>query len=237
MSTQTMPKETSKQEYIETNVDFDKTVIIKKGDLDFSATPMVGVHRMMFERRGDEVAKRATSVVKYAPKSYFNSHPHNWGEEFVTLDGIFSDEHGHYPKGTYVRNPVGSVHAPFSDDGCEIFVKLAQLPDEETKEQIVLDTNTAEWDDLGNGAEKLHLWNSELEETNMYRFAAGYDAQAPQTFDTVSEYFVIEGELTINGVVYGERSWARFAAGEALTLSSTNGAKIYNKLGTGAVRF
>lgn len=50
------------------------------------------------------------------------------GEEVLVLEGVFSDEHGIYPTGTYLFNPEGFCHAPFSDEGCYILVKLRQAP-------------------------------------------------------------------------------------------------------------
>ncbi len=88
---------------------------------------MSGVERKMLDRVGDEVA-RATSIVRYAPNSHFSAHAHGGGEEFLVLEGVFSDEHGDYPPGTYVRNPVGSCHTPRSDGGCTLFVKLHRHP-------------------------------------------------------------------------------------------------------------
>ena len=52
---------------------------------------------------------------------YFSTHPHPHGEEILVLEGVFSDEHGDYPAGTYLRNPPGSQHAPYSKEGCVIF--------------------------------------------------------------------------------------------------------------------
>jgi hypothetical protein len=43
------------------------------------------------------------------------------------LDGVFQDEHGDYPAGSYVRNAPGTSHAPCSDVGCVILVKLWQF--------------------------------------------------------------------------------------------------------------
>ena len=80
----------------------------------------------MLDRVGDEVA-RATSIVRYEPGSRFSAHTHDLGEEFLVLDGVFMDEHGDYPAGTYVRNPPGSSHAPYTEEGCTIFVKLRQF--------------------------------------------------------------------------------------------------------------
>ncbi len=84
---------------------------------------MPGVERRMLERDGDEVA-RATSLVRFAPNSAFSAHRHGGGEEFLVLEGVFSDESGDFPAGTYARNPVGSRHVPSSELGCVIFVKL-----------------------------------------------------------------------------------------------------------------
>src|SRR5689334_9641906 len=98
--------------------------------LPWVPSPEAGVERRMLERSGGEVAI-ATSIVRYAAGSRFSSHAHGLGEEFLVLEGTFSDEHGHYPVGTYVRNPPGSSHAPFSDPGCTIFVKLRQMAEDE----------------------------------------------------------------------------------------------------------
>lgn len=95
------------------HTDFSQRVVVSSQDLPWVDSPMSGVQRRMLERDGEEVA-RATSIVRYAPNSYFSAHTHKGGEEFFVLDGVFSDEYGNYPAGTYIRNPVGSRHTPFS---------------------------------------------------------------------------------------------------------------------------
>ena len=59
------------------------------------------VDRCMLFRLGGEVA-RATSIVHYAPRSAFPRHTHGGGEEILVLDGVFQDEHGDYPAGSYL---------------------------------------------------------------------------------------------------------------------------------------
>ena len=108
------------------NSDFSKRVLIHSDELDWIASPMPGVDRRMLDRIGDEVA-RATSIVRYAPGSAFSAHTHTGGEEFIVLDGVFQDEHGDFPEGTYVRNPPTTAHTPGSEHGCTIFVKLWQF--------------------------------------------------------------------------------------------------------------
>ncbi|HEY9660942.1 MAG TPA: cupin domain-containing protein, partial [Allocoleopsis sp.] len=99
------------------HADLSQRAVVVSEDLPWIDSPMPGVQRRMLERDGEEVA-RATSIVRYAPGSAFSPHTHGGGEEFLVLEGVFSDEQGDYPPGTYVRNPVGSTHTPSSREGC-----------------------------------------------------------------------------------------------------------------------
>ena len=113
--------------------DLTQRAVVQSTALDWIPSPMPGVDRRMLDRNGEEVA-RATSIVRYAPESFFSAHSHGGGEEFFVLDGVFSDENGDYSKGTYVRNPVGSRHTPVSKKGGTIFVKLHQFdPDDQAR--------------------------------------------------------------------------------------------------------
>jgi len=125
------------------NSDFSCRVVVLPGDYQFVDSPLAGVSRMMLDRAGAEVA-RATSIVRYAPGSGYSSHRHDGGEEILVLDGVFSDEHGDYPTGTYLRNPPGTSHQPFSKDGCTLLVKLWQFAADDS-EQLVIHTNDKTW--------------------------------------------------------------------------------------------
>ncbi|MEM7239928.1 MAG: cupin domain-containing protein, partial [Pseudomonadota bacterium] len=107
----------------------------------FVPSPMPGVERRMLDRIGDEVA-RATTIVRFAPGSAFSPHTHSGGEEYIVLDGVFQDEEGDFPVGSYVRNPPTSAHTPSSSPGCTIFVKLWQF-DPDDREHVAVDMNTA----------------------------------------------------------------------------------------------
>jgi anti-sigma factor ChrR (cupin superfamily) len=43
------------------------------------------------------------------------------------VEGVFSDEHGNYPKGSWLRSPHLSQHQPFSVGGCLILVTTGHL--------------------------------------------------------------------------------------------------------------
>ena len=90
------------------HTDLKLRVIADTTDMPWAPCPVNGIDRKMLERDGDEIT-RATSLVRYEPNSSFNPHQHELGEEFLVLDGVFEDEHGKYPAGTYVKNPPGSV--------------------------------------------------------------------------------------------------------------------------------
>jgi len=125
------------------NMDFDQRIVIETQSQAWLASPAAGVWRKQLEREAKE-SGHTTSIVKYDAGSVFSSHPHPFGEEILVLEGIFSDEHGDYAAGTYIRNPPNSKHAPFSVEGCVILVKLNQFSAQDSAE-IRIDTNIAEW--------------------------------------------------------------------------------------------
>jgi hypothetical protein len=127
------------------------TLQVHGGRIEWVASPMKGVERRMLDRVGGEVA-RATSIVRYAPDSAFSPHTHTGGEEFLILDGVFQDEHGSFPAGTYVRNPPTSRHQPFSVPGTVMLVKLWQFRPED-RTHVVLHNVTSAPEQQGDGSD------------------------------------------------------------------------------------
>ena len=69
-----------------------------------------------------------TALVRWAPETRFNPHTHVGGEEIYVLEGVFRDEHGAYPAGTWIRSPHLSHHKPFTEaEGATILVKVGHL--------------------------------------------------------------------------------------------------------------
>ncbi len=127
------------------NADFSRLAIVHTARNAWQASPSSSVWRKRLDLTGALEASRVTSVVRYDADSAFAEHPHPDGEEILVLDGVFSDEHGDYPVGTYLLNPESFRHAPFSRGGCLLFVKLRQYPGSGRK-QIIIDTNRCEWE-------------------------------------------------------------------------------------------
>lgn len=101
--------------------------------IPWESSPMPGVDRRRLDRVDFTTHDRVTTIVRYAPNSQFSSHVHEGGEEFIVLEGVFEDDYGNWPAGSYIRNPPQSKHTPGSKSGCTIFVKLWQFnPDDRT---------------------------------------------------------------------------------------------------------
>jgi len=65
----------------------------------------------------------SVALLKYAPGAGVPRHRHPGLETILVLDGAQSDESGSYPKGSFVFNPVGSVHSVWSDEGCVVLIQ------------------------------------------------------------------------------------------------------------------
>jgi anti-sigma factor ChrR (cupin superfamily) len=210
--------------------DFSQRVVSHAAGAAWVPSPLPGVERRMLDRIGGEVA-RATSVVRYAPASRFDRHVHGGGEEFIVLEGVFSDERGDYPVGSYVRNPPGSSHAPFSRDGCVILVKLWQFAAGDT-EDVRIDTRTAAWrPGLVPGLSVMPLHSHGGIDTALVRWAP--DTQFnPHRHPGGEEIFVLDGVFRDELGAYPAGSWLRNPPWSGHTpFTEAEGALIYVKTG------
>ena len=212
------------------NADFTKRASVHAGKLAWVRSPMPGVERRMLDRVGEEVA-RATSIVRYAPESAFSSHIHPGGEEFFVLDGIFQDERGDYPAGSYVRNPPASRHTPRSQAGCTIFVKLFQF-DPADRSHVTIDTRRAEAVAAAGreGVRSIPLFNDGREDVRIeeWRADAGVLLDVPGGFEAL----VLEGSFAEGGETFTQHSWLRLPRGSRLAaVAGDAGTRLWVKTG------
>lgn len=200
------------------NADFQERVLLHSEDLPWLASPMPGVDRRMLDRMGDEVA-RATTIVRYAPNSHFSAHTHSGGEEFIVLEGVFQDEHGDYPAGTYVRNPPTSQHTPGSRDGCTIFVKLWQF-DPDDRLQFRKDMSAA----LSPVSDGIAIAELHQDDHENVRLVALHENRSWRCADTGGcELLVLSGTFAVGGETLRQGSWLRLPDGDALDIASGQG--------------
>lgn len=207
----------------------DQRAVVLHTDLPWADAPIAGIRRRLIERDGGEVA-RATSVVEYAAGSRFPLHHHGLGEEIWVLEGELSDEFGHYGPGTYLKNPPGSSHAPGSETGCTLFVKLRHLQPNDS-ERVVIDTQNAVWyPGLVPGLSVMPLSTFETENTALVRWAPG-------TYFNPHRHFGGEEILVIDGVFEDEHgryptgTWLRSPHMSQHQPFSTEGCTILVKTG------
>ncbi len=198
--------------------------------LPWRASPEPGVMRKVLERDGGEVAL-ATSIVRYEAGSRFASHRHDAGEEFLVLEGVFSDAYGDYAAGTYVHNPPGSSHAPFSAPGCVIFVKLRQMRAEEA-DRVVVAPEHQQWLPTEQG-ERAELYRSACARVALERLPSGVQRLVGAS-PGGEEIFLIAGEVVTTKEPSRRLlpwSWVRCPPSHALTLRTRTPVMLWVKQG------
>jgi anti-sigma factor ChrR (cupin superfamily) len=212
------------------NADFSKLATVHTIGQEWIASPMPGVDRKPLDRVGAEIA-RATSIVRYAPRSHFSPHTHSGGEEFVVLDGVFQDENGDYPIGSYVRNPPQSRHKPGSQKGCVIFVKLWQFqPNDRQHVNLQMDNAEITFADNQNNVVERLLFANQHEQVK--HIALSKNTQWHSDAANGNEILVLSGRVLHNQIQLDKHDWLRVPLGEKLHLqASSEGATIWIKTG------
>jgi quercetin dioxygenase-like cupin family protein len=214
--------------------DFTRVAWVDTEALAWTPSPIGGVDRKMLDRLGEEVA-RATSLVRYAPASRFSPHVHTGGEEFLVLDGVFEDEHGAYPAGSYLRNPPGSSHRPSSGPGCVIFVKLWQFEPDDLQPVCLLPDDVAlRWRSEAGGREIAPLHLGDHEQVALERWAPG--SAFEQELAAGGELLLLAGAMTVEidgaQVEIGPHTWLRLPPGATLRgQAALGGATLWRKSG------
>jgi len=209
------------------NDELSKPVFVHAAKMDWVASPSAGVDRRMLFRVGGEVA-RATSVVRYAPGSAFPRHTHGGGEEFLVLEGVFQDEHGDYPAGTYLRNPPGTSHVPASKEGCTIFVRLWQFRKDD---QVQIAHRAGQGQQVAprpGASNATVLFDDGHEDVRLEDWRSGETIKVANRRGL--EFFVVSGAVRIGSEVLEPQSWGRLPPGAELHATvGPQGASIWMK--------
>jgi anti-sigma factor ChrR (cupin superfamily) len=186
-----------------------------------------GLNSAGASRTPSSESARVTSIVRYDAGSKFPLHPHPEGEEILVLEGVFSDEHGRYPAGTFLLHAEGFSHAPFSTEGCLLFVKLRQAPGE--RGTVRVDSQREAWQPAGiAGVQRLPLYADPRfpERKHLTRVGPGVRV-GPLSFPEGEEILVLEGEFSDEHGSYRRHSWLRFPPGGVHTLRTERGCTLY----------
>ena len=221
------------------NGDLTQRVVMHTSTMEWQASPSGTVWRKRLHLVGSAEAGQVTSVVRYEPDSSFPAHDHPEGEEILVLEGVFSDEHGDWPAGAYLLNPEGFRHAPFSQDGCLLFVKLRQYSGI-GRQHVAVRTDELSWHATAqSGIELKSLYSVEdfADTTHLQRWAPGA-SPGIVSYDGGVEIFVLEGAFEDEQGSYGKHSWLRLPAHVSHTPISASGCEtVYEERGTSRTTF
>ena len=198
------------------NLKSDETIILSSNLFQWEKSYVPGVDRIKFEREFEE-SGIATSIVKYSPNTSFSHHTHKGGEEFIVLEGTFHDENGKHERLHYVRNPIGSMHSPYTlHDGCVIFVKLGQMKPEEKSVSI----------EVKNNSKNTVLFESGLEKVILSNLKKGETLELSD-----SEVLIISGKAKVRGINIGKYGWCRVSAKDRERMVALEDCIVYTKIG------
>jgi anti-sigma factor ChrR (cupin superfamily) len=214
------------------NGDLTVRATVDTAHMDWTASPSGTVWRKRVHLVGPPESGQVTSVVRYDANARFPAHDHPDGEEIFVLAGVFSDEHGHWPAGTYLLNPEGFRHAPFSEGGCVLFVKLRQFPGKRRR-HVVLDTEAMGWtpgDAPGVAIKALYAQEGFDDVVVLERFAPDRRLGI-RSYPAGAEIYVLDGQFSDEQGSYGSGTWLRFPPGAGHRPKSARGCTLYVKRG------
>ncbi len=214
------------------NGDLSVRVAVDTSLLQWTPSPSGAVWRKRVHLVGPPEAGQVTSVVRYEPGSKFHAHDHPDGEEILVLEGVFSDEHGDWPAGTYLLNPEGFRHAPFSREGCVLFVKLRQYPGR-TRTHVVAITQSLPWqagDRPDIEVRSLYSQAGFADSMRLERWGAGASL-GRRSYPGGAELFVLRGSFEDEQGRFVEQAWLRLPPGAVHSPATSDGCELYIKEG------
>jgi len=213
----------------ELNADFSQRAVLENANMQWETSEADGVLRKRLERINTK-PEPVTTIVRYQDDSAFPAHQHIKGEEIYVLEGTFSDNHGDYQAGSYLRNPAGTSHSPFSKQGCTIFVKLQQFQASDVM-QLHIQTKQQKWlPGLVPGLSVMPLHEHKNEHVALVKWDANTIFQ-PHLHVGGEEIFVLEGTFEDEFGSYPKGTWLRNPSNSTHTPFTREGCVIYVKTG------
>ncbi len=210
--------------------DLSIRVVVDTKTLPWAVSPSAGVWRKRLHLVGPTESGQVTSVVRFLENSRFPAHDHPEGEEILVLEGVFSDEYGDWPAGSYLLNPEGFRHAPYSRDGCLLFVKLRQLPGD-NRRHVATNTRELAWQALdGRATKPLYAQAGFADSTRLERWSTGA-RPGELSYSRGAELFVLSGSFADELGTYDTHTWLRFPPQFTHRPSTAGGCELYIKEG------
>ena len=218
-------------ELADINADLGGRTVVVSADMDWESSPSGTVWRKPLFRQGGEYGP-VTSIVRYDAGGAFRTHSHPEGEEILVLDGVFADDHGEYPAGSYLLNPDGSRHAPASPAGCVLLVRLRQYAGSD-RPQVALDTAAMAWQqDLlpGTWIKPLYRQHGYPENMALVKWEPGTELRRHAHLGG-EEVLVLDGAFEDEYGRYSKGTWVRMPHGSEHRPFTRDGCTLYLRVG------
>ncbi len=221
----------SPPEHFPVHDDFDTRIVIKPNDYSWTSLGIPGKEHITLDRIGGNM-NYETTLVRCKQDREIPTPRHSNGLEIFVLDGMFSDEHGEYSTGAYVRNPNGSCATHrVAAKGSTLFIKSYPFAKND-EQRTVIDTKKATWrPGVVEGLQVLPLHEYEGEHVALVRWA-------PHTQFNLHSHRGGEEILVLEGVFHDEYdqyptgTWIRSPHLSRHTpFTKEEGALIYVKVG------
>jgi len=213
---------------IQFNSDLTKRAIVDSSILNWQTSLNLGVWRKRFELEGSLERGLVTTLTRFDPGAIARQHDHPEGEEILVLEGTFSDQTGCYPAGSYLLNPEGFSHSPFSKNGCTIFVKLRQYGGK-GRQQVRLNIQDISWSSSSKpGIDMKLLYTQKGFPEKIYLERWNPETSLKWSNDQdVKEVFILEGIWRDELGDYQARTWLRYPPFTDHVSCSPTGCTLY----------
>lgn len=120
------------------NSDYSKRVLIKEKELEYTSNSKNSFLQKLLSQKDNQ----ETAIVKMRENSQLNTIPKLNNVEILVLDGIYINELGAHPRGTYLKlSNENELHVK-TTTGCTIFRKINYF---ENEENIVINSTSTPW--------------------------------------------------------------------------------------------
>ena len=214
------------------NGDLSVYIATDTNGMEWQPSPSGTVVRKRLHLVGGSESGQVTSLVRYLPGASFPAHDHPEGEEIFVIEGVFSDHLGDAGPGSHLLNPEGFRHAPYSAEGCLIFVKLRQYAGDDRPHQRT-EANVMPWSPRADSKiEEKILFDDERfpEQIRLERWPVRASGGA-QHFKGGAEIYIVEGSLRDRESTHEAGTWLRLPPGASFEAQSELGCVLYVKDG------
>jgi anti-sigma factor ChrR (cupin superfamily) len=210
--------------------DLSARVVVDTRSLPWTPSPSGTVWRKRLHLVGPPESGQVTSLVRFEDNSSFHQHDHPEGEEVLVLEGVFSDEYGDWPAGSYLLNPEGFRHAPFSHEGCLLFVKLRQFPGRDRVHIAMRTEGISCQPNQLRATRQLYAQAGYVDATRLEGWSPG-SILGDVDYPNGAELFVLRGAFEDEYGAYGQYTWLRFPLRSTHHPRTTDGCCVYIKEG------